>query len=88
MERIHEIHIKGSFPSIHVETVLKRAYVDLSKRQYGKVIFKGTEQEFDNFYDKFMPKSETYVKDIGYKSFNLENYDQSGKVIFTKEHLR
>lgn len=86
MERYHEIHTKGYYPSISMDNQTGRKFADLYKG-YGKIIFKGTEEEFDLFYDRVIPKSEMYMKVIGGKSFDLDNYEPLGKLIFTKDIL-
>jgi len=62
-------------------------YMDISgKKSFGKFIFKGTEEESEQFDREVIGFSETYYKCIGVKSFKESEYNTTGKLIFTKQN--
>lgn len=83
--KYHETSIKGSFPSTFRDNVIKKGYTDVGPRVYGNIIFKGTDDEYDEFYDKNLMGDERYFKVIGIKTFSLAGYDEAGKLIISKD---
>jgi len=80
-ERIWEIDIKGAFPEVCRDAIIKRGYIDTGSWGYGKIIFQGTEAEYFEFYETYIPKDQAYMKVIGGRDYDIESYDRKGKVI-------
>ena len=85
--RVYEIHFKGYFPSIEVDTILHKHYADVRFKN-GIIVFKGNEEQYNAFYKETIPHDESMMKVIGERSFTLEDYDMSLVFYETKNNVK
>lgn len=83
--KYHEFILKGRFPEHRKDRLTGWGFSDIGLAcSWGKMIFKGTEQESNEFWDEVIGSDETYYKVIGVHEFPEDGYETKGKLIFTK----